>query len=292
MEKKVFDINGLNLIFAQTEDNLLFSGIDTDDAPLLHKGALTAPFMVGVQGKYYGGSTMNTISYSQLANGSKLKEIEETSDTLKLVYTCTGAPLEVTILFEKAKTLYTGGSGCIDQRYQIFKGGIAPEGIHIVIEYHRTFALPSIDRLYLFTAVLGELLHCFIKAALTAADGCGLCSIAFVLLQGNIKHAITLPGSIQQHEKATLLLLRGIAVACFNMPAGGGLQLCKINLIGLDILCHNHRQMPAGAVSACLLQMEVCRMGVGAGIVDTQFRRTGFAPLTLAAPGIIAVVDI
>jgi len=103
MEKKVFDLNGLKLIFAKTEDSLLFSGIDTVDAPLLHEGCLIPPFMVGVQGGYYGG-TVNTLSYSHLSRGSKLKEIEETSDFLKLVYTCTGAPLEVTVLFEKSKT--------------------------------------------------------------------------------------------------------------------------------------------------------------------------------------------
>lgn len=104
MEKIVFDMNGLKLIFAQTEDNLLFSGIDTEDGPLLHENLLIPPFMLGVQGAYYGGNPWATLSNSQLAKGSKLKTAEETDDALKLVYVCAGAPLEVTVIFEKTKT--------------------------------------------------------------------------------------------------------------------------------------------------------------------------------------------
>ncbi|HHV12819.1 MAG TPA: alpha-galactosidase [Clostridiales bacterium] len=104
MEKKIFDINGLKLIFVQKDDNLLFSGIDTVDAPLLYEDLLVPPFMLGVQGKFYGGNRVGTLSYSQLSLGSRLKHMEENEESLTLIYACTGEPLEVTVKFEKTKT--------------------------------------------------------------------------------------------------------------------------------------------------------------------------------------------
>lgn len=47
---------------------------------------------------------MYSLANSQLSKGSKLKETEETDDALKLVYTCTDAPLDVTVIIEKTKT--------------------------------------------------------------------------------------------------------------------------------------------------------------------------------------------
>lgn len=104
MEKLIFDVNGMKLIFGREGEHLLFSGIDTQDAPLLPAACLTAPFMAGVQGQFYGGSPKDTLSYSQLSKSCRLLSLKDSAEALELQYACTGAPLEVTVRFEKCKT--------------------------------------------------------------------------------------------------------------------------------------------------------------------------------------------
>lgn len=104
---KVFTVNELSLIFQETEDNLLFWGIcPTALIPqneILPETELTPPFMAGIQGQSYGGDTVATLSYCAIAGESKICSVEESPQSIKLVYRYTKIPMEFTVLFEKCK---------------------------------------------------------------------------------------------------------------------------------------------------------------------------------------------